>query len=80
MHFYEALKFILSVSAGSRISRKAWDNRNIDNEKRFVCKGYEFGKYVILFKYITDHEEKYQHYTPSQEDMTADDWYVVTEV
>lgn len=80
MYFYDALKYILTVSAGARMSRKAWDRKNTGNEKRFVCKGYESGKYVILFKYISAHEEKHQYYTPSQEDMIADDWYIVTEV
>ena len=36
MQFYEALKYILTVSTGAKISRKAWDKKNIDNEKRFV--------------------------------------------
>lgn len=80
MQFYEALKYILTVSAGARISRKTWDKKNISSEKRFVCKGYESGKYVILFKYIATNEEKHQYYTPSQEDMIADDWYIITEV
>ena len=80
MHFYEALKFILTVHVGAKVSRKAWDHNNtygFSDEKRYICKGYENGKYHINYKYISSDYEKVQLYTPSQEDMTADDWYII---
>lgn len=81
MYFYDALRYVLTVSVGAKVARKAWDDKKIEkHEKRYICKGYESGKYFIQFRYISLKEEKYQFYTPSQEDMIADDWYIVTEV
>lgn len=79
MHFYEALQFILSMHAGAKVARKSWNTYNEfdHHEKRFICKGYENGKYFVHYKYISTDLEKIQMYTPSQEDMTAKDWYIV---
>ena len=77
MHFYDALKFILTIHVGAKVARKAWLNPDFPNTKKFICKGYESGKYFIQFRYISSSEEKHQFYTPSQEDLIADDWYIV---
>lgn len=77
MYFYDALKFILTISAGAKVARKAWSNQNFPDIKKFICKGYKSGKYFIQFRYISSHEEKHQLYIPSQEDMVSDDWYII---
>ena len=79
MHFYDALKFILTMHAGAKVARKEWNKFNEfdHHERRFICKGYENGKYRIHYKYIATDYEKEQLYIPSQEDMIADDWYIM---
>ena len=77
MHFYEALKFILTMHGGVKVSRKAWYDPNSPFDKRYICKGYDNGNYFIHYRLVANDMEKHMMYTPSQADMTANDWYIM---
>ena len=79
MNFCDALRFIINSRAGTKVARKAWINKSNPEEQRYICKSYNDGKYFIHFhfKVISSNYEKHQLFTPSQEDMVSDDWYIV---
>jgi len=74
MPFYEALKYLLTTSSGSMISRKGWVTGVLMKSSFKECISGD-RKQIIVFtsdNYLTD-------YHANSEDMMADDWYIVKE-
>lgn len=75
MPFYEALKFLLNT-ASSKIARKTWYNN--DNGYKYIYKDFRKNKLIITGVFSASNgKEGIVTYNPSNDDMVADDWYIV---
>ena len=81
MKFYEALKYLLTTSGGSKISRKSWSsNKYITKATITVTVG---GAQSIIpsldFVEILGGEKHTCTFHANPEIMLSDDWYIVKE-